>query len=491
MSLFIVGLDVTIVNVALPSIGRELHAGVSGLQWTIDAYTLVLASLLMLSGSTADRFGRRRTFQTGLAIFTLGSLLCSLAPGLGWLVAFRMLQAIGGSMLNPVAMSIITNVFIEPRERARAIGVWGGVVGLSMALGPLTGGLLVETVGWRGIFWVNIPVGVAAIILTALYVPESKAPRARRLDPVGQLLVIVLLASLVYGLIEGPGAGWTSGKILGCFALAAAALLCLIWYEPRREEPLIDLRFFRSAPFSGAVGIAICAFATLAGVYTLPMAAMTAICSPLSGRLVASRGARPSLVLAGLGITAAGLLLTRVQNDTSTVMLVVTYLLFGLGFGMVNAPITNSTVSGMPRSQAGVAAGVASTSRQIGASLGVAIVGSATISALHGPLKQNLAQASHVGWWIVTGCGVLVLGLGLLVSGQWARGTAQRTAARLMPADGSLADGSLAIDSMTGTGTGTGAVGAGAVGTGATDGGITPAGVAAPHQPGTGSIRSE
>jgi len=314
MSLFIVGLDVTVVNVALPSIGRELHAGVSGLQWTIDAYTLVLASLLMLSGSTADRVGRRRTFQTGLAIFTLGSLLCSLAPGLGWLVAFRMLQAVGGSMLNPVAMSIITNTFIEPGERARAIGVWGGVVGLSMALGPVVGGLLVESVGWRGIFWVNIPVGIAAIVLTALFVPESKAPRARRIDPVGQFLVIVLLASLVYGLIEGPGSGWTSGKILFCFCVSAAALVALIFYEPRREEPLIDVRFFRSAPFSGAVVIAICAFAALggfllvntlylqdvrgfspllAGVYTIPMAAMTAIFSPLSGRLVANRGTRP------------------------------------------------------------------------------------------------------------------------------------------------------------------------------------------------------
>src|SRR5215475_11929172 len=307
MSLLIVGLDSTIVNVALPSIQRELHASVSGLQWIIDAYTLVLASLLMLSGSTADRIGRRRTFQTGLAVFTLGSLLCSLAPGLGFLVAFRMIQAVGGSMLNPVAMSIITNTFIEPRERARAIGIWGGVVGLSMALGPLAGGLLVESVGWRGIFWVNIPVGIAAIVLTALFVPESRAPRARRLDPVGQVLVILLLASLVYGLIEGPGRGWTSAGIVACFAIAAAAFVALIGYERRRPEPLIDVRFFRSAPFSGAIAIAICAFATLggfllvntlylqnvrgyspllAGAYTLPMAAMTAVFSPLSGILV-------------------------------------------------------------------------------------------------------------------------------------------------------------------------------------------------------------
>jgi EmrB/QacA subfamily drug resistance transporter len=454
MSLFIVGLDVTIVNVALPSIGRELHAGVSGLQWTIDAYTLVLASLLMLSGSTADRIGRRRTFQTGLAMFTAGSLLCSLAPGLGWLVAFRMLQAIGGSMLNPVAMSIITNTFIEPKERARAIGVWGGVIGLSMALGPITGGLLVETIGWRGIFWVNVPVGIAAVVLTALFVPESKAPRARKLDPVGQLLIIVLLASLVYGLIEGPGSSWTSPKILACFGIAIAALIALAIVEPRRREPLIDLRFFRSAPFSGAVVIAICAFATLggfllvntlylqdvrgyspllAGAFTLPMAAMTAICSPLSGRLVGARGARPSLLVAGFGITAAGVILAHVSTSTPSIVLLGSYVLFGLGFGMVNAPITNSTVSGMPRSQAGVAAGVASTSRQIGSSLGVAVIGSATISALHGPFKLGFASASHAGWWIMAGCGVMIFVLGLLVTGRWARQTAQATASRLMP----------------------------------------------------------
>src|SRR5690349_22284798 len=155
MSLFIVGLDNTIVNLALPAIRQDLHASMSGLQWVIDAYTLVLASLLVLAGSTADRVGRRRTFQTGLALFTAGSLLCSVAPSLGWLIFFRTLQAVGGSMLNPVAMSIITNTFTEPRERARAIGVWGGVVGLSMALGPVLGGVLVEWLGWRSIFWIN------------------------------------------------------------------------------------------------------------------------------------------------------------------------------------------------------------------------------------------------------------------------------------------------------------------------------------------------
>ncbi len=203
--------------------------------------------------------------QAGLATFTIGSLLCSLAPSLGWLVAFRMLQAVGGSMLNPVAMSIIVNTFTDRAERARAIGVWGAAVGVSLALGPVVGGLLIASVGWRGIFWVNIPVGVAAIVLTALFVPESKAPHPRRLDPVGQVLVIVTLASLVYGIIEGPQHGWSSPEIIGCFCLSAVALGTLLVYEPRRREPLLDLRFFRSVPFSGATVIAVCAFVALGG----------------------------------------------------------------------------------------------------------------------------------------------------------------------------------------------------------------------------------
>jgi MFS family permease len=185
-SILMVGLDNTIVNVALPSVGRELHAGVSGLQWIVDAYTLVLASFLMLSGSMGDRLGRRRVFQSGLVLFALGSLLCSVAPSLGWLVAFRMVQAVGGSMLNPVAMSIIRNVFTDARERAQAIGVWGATVGISLGLGPVVGGALVDSAGWRSIFWINVPIGVAALALTMRFVPESRAPRPRRLDPVGQ-----------------------------------------------------------------------------------------------------------------------------------------------------------------------------------------------------------------------------------------------------------------------------------------------------------------
>ncbi|UOX84796.1 MFS transporter [Amycolatopsis sp. FBCC-B4732] len=439
LSLFIVGLDNTIVNLALPAIREDLGASVSSLQWTIDAYTLVLASLLMLSGSTADRIGRRRTFQTGLALFSLGSLLCGVAPNVGTLIAFRALQAIGGSMLNPVALSIVTNVFTEPRERARAIGVWAGVVGLSMAVGPVVGGALVGWAGWRSIFWINVPVGVAAIVLTAFFVPESRSPHPRRLDPFGQLLVIVLLATLTYAIIEGRGAGWTSPEIIGCFAVAAIALAVLLPYERRRTDPLLELRFFRSVPFSGATLTAVTGFAALsgflflnslylqdtrgfsalhAGLLTLPMAAVTAVCAPLSGRVVAARGPRLPLLVAGAGIAVSGFVLAGIGPATPIPVLVLGYVCFGAGFGMLNAPITNAAVSGMPRERAGLAAAVASTSRQVGASLGVAVIGAVVAAAT--------PAADRVAWVIVAVCGALVFALGLLTTGRWALATAAR-----------------------------------------------------------------
>ncbi|XVV09234.1 MFS transporter [Actinoplanes sp. CA-131856] len=438
-SLFIVGMDNTIVNIALPSLQDDLDASLSGLQWTIDAYTLVLASLLVLAGSTADRIGRRRVFQTGLALFTAGSLLCSLAPSLGWLIAFRMVQAVGGSMLNPVAMSIITNTFTDAKERARAIGVWGAVVGVSLAIGPVLGGFLVHALDWRAIFWVNVPVGVAAFLLAWRFVPESRAPHPRRLDPVGQIIVLVLLASVTYGIIEGPGSGFTSPEILGCFLLGAAALAALLIYEPRRTEPLIELKFFRSVPFSGATLIAVSAFGSLAGflflntlylqdtrglsalhagLYTLPFAAMTVVFSPLSGRIVGSRGTRLPLTLAGIAFIIGILPLTQLTAGTPVWLLLACYVVFGFGFAMVNSPITQTAVSGMPREQAGVAAAIASTSRQVGTSLGVAVIGAVVAGG-----TANFAEASHAGWWIIVGLGVAVLLLALITTGRWARST--------------------------------------------------------------------
>ena len=430
-ALLLVGLDITAVNVALPSIGADLHAGVSGLQWTVDAYTVVMASLLLFSGSLADRFGRRRTLVLGLAVFTVASVLCSAAPSVELLVVFRVLQAVGASMLNPVAMSIITHTFTDPRQRAQAVGVWGAVFGVSMALGPIVGGAVVSSIGWRSIFWINLPIGIAAIALTLRHVPESRAPAPRRFDPIGQALVIVLLSALTFGIIE---------RSVPALAVAALALAAFVLHEPRRAEPLVDLRFFRSVPFSASIVLSLAAFAAFggflflntlylqhdrglspvqAGLATLPLAVMTVIGSTLSGRMVARRGPRLPLAIAGVAFVAACATLTGLAHDTPLRGLLAVYAVFGIGFGFVNAPITNAAVSGMPRAQAGVAAAVATTSRQVGQTLGVAVVGA--------------IAAPTTAWWVLTACGATVLALGLVATGRRARASAQRTAVALNP----------------------------------------------------------
>ena len=448
------GLDITVVNVALPAIGGELHAGISGLQWTIGAYTVVMASLLMLSGSTADRFGRRRTFVTGLAVFSVASLLCSLAPSVGFLVGARVLQAVGASMMNPVAMSIITNTFTDPRERAQAVGIWGAVFGISMALGPIVGGALVSSVGWRSIFLINIPVGLAAIALALRFIPESRAPSPRRFDPVGQALVIALLAALTYGIIEAPSRGWGSPVIVAALSASGLALAGLLIYEPRRPEPLVDLRFFRSVPFSASIAISVAAFAAFggflflntlylqevrglspvrAGLATVPMALMTMLASPLSGRIVGRRGPRLPLVISGVCLVAGSAMLIAIEPATPLVQLLAAYVVFGLGFGFVNAPITNAAVSGMPRAQAGVASAIATTSRQFGQTLGVAVVGAIVTSRVGQSVHADLSSASAPGWWTLTALGALVLLLGFVATGTRATASARRTAAQLNP----------------------------------------------------------
>jgi MFS family permease len=316
------------------------------------------------------------------------------------------------------------------------------------------GGALVSSVGWRSIFLINIPVGLAAIVLTALFVPESRAPRPRRFDPVGQLLVFVLLGALTFGIIEAPSRGWSSPLILTAFGASAAALVILLVYEPRRAEPLIDLRFFRSTPFASSVAIAVAAFATFggflflntlylqeerglspveAGLATLPVAVLTVIASPLSGRVVGRRGPRLPLAISGVCLTAACLMLTGIAPATSAPWLFVAYVLFGLGFGTVNAPVTNAAVSGMPRAQAGVAAAVASTSRQVGTTLGVAVAGAIATFGAGQAAGGDLSAATHPAWWTLAACGVAVLVLGLLATTRRARDSARRTAAELNP----------------------------------------------------------
>lgn len=447
LSLFLVSMDVTIVNVALPALAHDLHAKTSGLQWSIDGYTVVIASFLMLAGSTADRLGRRRIFQIGLAIFALGSLLCSFAASIEMLVAFRVLQAIGGSMMNPVAMSIIVNTFTDPKQRAQAIGTWGAVFGISMALGPILGGVLVETAGWRSVFWVNVPIAIAAIILTAKFVPESRAAKPRRIDPVGQLLIVVVLATLTSVLIEGPLAGWSSPWIITGFVVVAGALVALIRYESVRVEPLIDLRFFRSVPFASATILAVVAFASFngalflsslylqsarglsaahAGLCLLPIAITLALCAPISGKLVGNGRVRLPLVLAGTALAAGGLAISTLDLATPLVQIIFALAGCGIAMGFINTPITNAAVSGMPRSQAGVASGLASTSRQVGATLGIALSGSIVGVAADDP---RFAHATHPFWWVVVAGGVAVVALGILATNAWAKRSADSVSA--------------------------------------------------------------
>ena len=233
-SLFIVYLDSTILNVALPTLQRDLHASLSGLQWVADAYLLVVASLLMLTGSTADRLGRRLLFLAGLAGFGLGSLLCSLAPNTGSLIGLRMLQGVGGSMLTPISLSIVRNTFHDPRERAQALGVWSAIFGVATACGPIVGGVLVATIGWRSIFWLNVPICAVMIAATLRFVPESRAPKPRAIDVPGQLLMIVLLGSLTFAVIQGPVSGWASAPVLVLFCVAAVAAAAFVAVERQR-----------------------------------------------------------------------------------------------------------------------------------------------------------------------------------------------------------------------------------------------------------------
>jgi EmrB/QacA subfamily drug resistance transporter len=413
--LFMVLLDVTIVNNALPAIQRNLDTSLSGLQWIIDAYTLVFATLLLTAGALSDRQGRKRWFMIGLAVFTIGSALCGLAPNEGVLVASRALQAAGGAALSPASLALLSGAFPDPRERAQAIGIWSGISGLSLAAGPLIGGALVDGPGWRWVFFVNLPVGVIAFLAAARFLVESVNPHPRRLDLAGQALAIVTLGSLVYGLIEGGAKGWTSPLILSMFALAAVAFTGLLIAESRRRQPMIELRFFRSPSFSGTNLVAFLTFFALlgftffntlyfqeirgysafgAGLLGLPATLAIVVIAPLAGRFAAARG--PGLPIAlGTAMAGAGLLsLLGLGLDTPYSHIWWSIALFGAGLGLVTAPMAAAAVAGMPPSQAGVASAILNTSRQVGGAVGIALLGAIFSSRFRAALPPSLGDAA-------------------------------------------------------------------------------------------------
>ncbi|WP_435603894.1 MFS transporter [Streptomyces sp. bgisy130] len=450
VSIVVVVMDISIVNVALPSMGRDLHASESGRQWTVDAYTLVLAGFLVLAGATADRVGRRRVFQAGLAAFGLGSVLCGLAPDIGWLIAARALQAVGGTMLNPVAMAIVANTFTGAAERARAIGVFASMSGLALALGPVLGGGLVDALGWRSVFWINVPVVAVAIVCAARFVPESRAERTRRFDPVGQALMVLVLGCVVYAIIESGALGWTSPLIVGLLAAAALGVAGLLAYEPRRADPLLELRLFCSVPFSSAIVMALfalCGFGAFlfvatqylqdvrglspvaAGLCLLPVGLPVLVVAPLTGRVVGTRGPLFPLVVAGAALALGGGMSLWLGPETPLPAVLAVHLLFGVFLGAVNPPITNAALSGMPRSMAGLAGSLASTGRQTGTTLGVAISGTLIGPQLaHGGVA--FTGAAHRVWWMLVALGAGILVLAVISSSRWARATAERAGTR-------------------------------------------------------------
>ena len=444
----ITGMDLTIANLAIPSIRSDLAATAAHTQWVIAIYALVIASLQLLGGAAGDRFGRRRVLQTGLTIFMFGSLLCSLAPIVDMLIVARAVQAIGASMMNPVALAIIAQVFVGPAERARAMGIWGAVFGASLALGPVVGGVLIDLFGWRSVFWINLPVGAVAIALCAVLVPQSRSATVRGIDPVGQALAAGSLFGLVFVLIESPGRGWTHPWIVAIAAATVLASAGFLRYESRHADPFVELRYFRSIPFAAAALTALFVYtvwgaflfmmsiylqgwlgypAAHAGLLLLPVGLAVLVFSPLSGRLVSRAGSRPPLMIAGLMIAVMSAMLIFLTPMAPRWLLMMIFVAFGITFGMVTVPINYAAVSGMPQDRAGAAAGITSTGKQIGISVGVALSGVLAAGALSPPMGDFTDSADPL-WVFTFALGLAIAALGIASTSPRAERSVERLA---------------------------------------------------------------
>ncbi len=397
LGVFMLLLDGTIVNIAIPSIITAFSTGFAEVQWVMNAYLLVFAVLLITAGRLGDLYGRKRIFIIGLCIFTLASLACGFAPGIGWLIAFRGLQGVGGAMMMPSTLSIIANVFL-PSERGKAMGFWGGVTGFAVALGPSLGGLLVEAESWRWIFFINVPIGVLLLVMALRYIPESTDPTSvKQMDYPGVGILTVALFSLTFALIQGQEYGWTSGITLGLFAAAAAGLALFIWYERRQVQPLVELSLFKIRNFSVTNGVAlILAFGMMgvffllpiflqsilgysvikAGLVMTPLAAVVIFSAPASGMISDRFGAKWPMFV-GMLITATGFFLTMraMQVDATWQSLALPFAVSGFGIGMVMPPATSGVMGSVATEKSGQASGVLSTGRQIGSVLGIAVMG--------------------------------------------------------------------------------------------------------------------
>jgi EmrB/QacA subfamily drug resistance transporter len=401
-ALFMIMLDNTVVNVALPSIQRSLHATTSALEWTVSAYTLSFAVLLVTAGRLGDLFGRRRMFIFGVAVFGLSSFLIGLAQSDTWLIAFRAAQGVGSGFMMPATLSIITNTF-DSHERGRAIGLWAGVSAMALAIGPVVGGFLVQEVSWQSIFFLNVPVAIAAIAVTLFAAHESRDETAvREVDVPGVATLSVGLASLVLALVQSNSWGWGSEGVIGLLVVALVGLSAFAVVESRRRAPMVDLGFFRSRTFLGANIVAfIVSFAMLAvffflalymqdilgytplqaGVRFLPSTVMIIVIAPMAGRLADRVGSRPLMTGGLLAVSFSLFWLTGITTHSSYKFLVVSFVALGIGMGFVMSPMSTAAMNSVDRAKAGVASGILSMTRMVGGTFGVAAMG-AVISTL-------------------------------------------------------------------------------------------------------------
>lgn len=417
ISLIVITLDNTILNVALPTLSRPaaqggLGASTSELQWLVDAYTLVFAGLLLTAGSIGDRFGRYRSLAFGLAVFGAGSAASAFAGSASMLIGTRAMMGIGGAFIMPSTLSIITNVFTDPAERGKAIGIWAGVSALGIGLGPISGGVLLEHFWWGSVFIVNVPIVIAGLVLGYLLVPDSRDPNHMALDPVGAGLSIVALGSLLWSVIEAPSKGWTSQGILAGFTFGILVLILFFVWELRSSHPMLDMRFFENPRFSAASGaitlVFLALFGTLflltqylqavlgystvkAGAVLLPQAAVLMVFAPLSNVWV-QRFGNKRVVATGMTIVSLSLaLFTTLGAHSATIHVIVISMIMGLGMANVMAPCTDSIMGSLPRAKAGVGSAVNDTTRQMGGAVGVAVFGS--LMASH----YNTAMAGRLG----------------------------------------------------------------------------------------------
>ncbi|MFE5028284.1 MFS transporter [Streptomyces sp. NPDC056656] len=393
---FMVLLDNTIVGAALPDMQHRLDAGLTGLQWIVDAYVLLVAMLLLSGGVFADRFGRKRVYLSGVAVFTAASVLCSIAPSVGWLVAGRVLQGVGAAALSPASLALLVAAHPAPQERVRAIGLWAGLSGIGLAAGPVAGGVLAQAFGWPAIFLVNVPIGVVLLVAGRRVLQESRNPDARALDIPGTILSVLGVGTLAYALIEGGSRGWTSPVILGGFAAAAVLLAAFVAVERRHPAPMLPPGLFRQRLFTVSnsamivVGFALMGSSFFfsqffvyvqgssilrAGLQTLPATLAMVVVSPFAGRLAARYSYR-SIVTSGLALAGLGLLaLGGVHADTGYANVWWRLATVGVGFALTMSPLTGAAIQAADPQEGGLASGISSTTRQIGAVLGVAALG--------------------------------------------------------------------------------------------------------------------